>query len=113
MQCGGATKPTHNDTVASFNQRLIAGDHPNHWLNFCSTQSMPSELCPKYEISAPWLDVPSLLSLHYEIGSIQFSSFGASKETFSLVVASALDAARSFVSSVPQEMIKQGLVTRI
>lgn len=47
------------------------------------------------------------------IGSIQFGIFGATRDAFGPVIASALGAAGSCVVSVPQEVIKQRLVTKI
>lgn len=46
-------------------------------------------------------------------GSIQFGIFGVAKERFGPLVASALGAAGSCIVSVPQEVLKQRLVTGI
>jgi solute carrier family 25 S-adenosylmethionine transporter 26 len=47
------------------------------------------------------------------MGAIQFGIFGATREAYGPVVASALGAAGSCVVSVPQEVIKQRLVTGV
>ena len=47
------------------------------------------------------------------IGSIQFAIFGATREKYGPIVAAALGAAGSCVVSVPQEVIKQRLVTGV
>lgn len=47
------------------------------------------------------------------IGSIQFAIFGATRDTVGPVVASALGAAGSCLVSIPQEVIKQRLVTGV
>lgn len=47
------------------------------------------------------------------IGSVQFAIFGAARDTVGPVAASALGAAGSCLVSVPQEVIKQRLVTGI
>ena len=47
------------------------------------------------------------------IGSIQFGIFGATRNVCGPVIASALGAAGSCVVSIPQEVVKQRLVTNI